>query len=90
MSVLLGERAPGEKWTGKDLALAVALQQYEDGLCRGCGQPLALAHGVKGSPGRGFAVKSYECTSCSELESVTDETKKADAPGTKRYTVLDD
>lgn len=90
MSTFRGETAPGDKWTGTDRTLAMALTIYESGLCSGCGQPLALSHADEDHRGHGFAVKSYECTSCQELEGVSDETKKSDSPGTKRYTVLED
>ena len=90
VSTFRGTTAPGEKWTGTDRTLAMALTIYEAGLCGGCGQPLALTHSSDDHKGHGYAVQTYECTSCSELESVSDETKKADVPGTKRYTVLDD
>lgn len=90
VSVLMGERAPGEKWTRKDTTLALALQCYEEGLCSGCGQPVDLTHSSDGKPGRGFEVHSFTCTACEELESISDETRKNDPPGTKRYTVLEE
>lgn len=86
----MGERAPGQKWTAKDTLLALSLTHYEAGLCRGCGQPLALAHADDETTGHGFAVEEYVCTSCYELEDVSEDRKKQDSPGTKRYTVVDD
>lgn len=81
----MGERKPGQKWTVKDTLLALSLTQYEDGLCRGCGQPLALAHASDGNPGHGFSVEKYTCNACQELE--LDENSKMDASqaGVKRY-----
>lgn len=38
--MLHGIRAPGERWTETDTLLAVALVEYEAGLCSGCGHPL--------------------------------------------------
>lgn len=85
----MGERAPGKKWTLKDTLLALALTQYEDGLCRGCGQPLALAHSSAGSPGHGFNVEKYTCNSCQELEMDEDSKMDVEKAGLKRYTSPD-
>lgn len=38
--MLRGSRAPAERWTGTDAALALALVRHEESLCSGCGHPL--------------------------------------------------
>ena len=43
LSVLTGERKPGEAWSSRDGQLATALTQLEAQLCPGCGQPQWLA-----------------------------------------------
>lgn len=41
LGVLRGQQLPGDRWRPEDAALAVALTDYEAGLCPGCGHPLA-------------------------------------------------
>lgn len=85
--MLNGERDPGTRWAHRDTVLAVALTEYEAGLCAGCGQPLAMTRADSEHRPHGYAVESFSCQACSELEIAG---KREAGPGTKRYTVLDD
>lgn len=85
VSVLLGERKPGKKWTGKDRAFALALVAYEADLCRGCGQPMSL---TSGDHPHDYDINTAICIGCAEI----DEHRRLDrepADGEKTYVTLD-
>lgn len=83
LSVITGMRDPGEPWTKRDRLFALALTTYEQGLCRGCGQPLRL---TTGPHARDYEVESDTCRGCQELEEYTRQPNA----GEKRYVVPDE
>lgn len=83
LSVVRGQRPPGEKWTYTDQVTALALTTYEASLCPGCGQP--LVHSTGDHP-RNYEVKTISCVGCNELETWTKELQ----PGERKYVVPED
>lgn len=59
--MLTGDRAPGDRWTEQDTLLALALTEYEDGLCPGCGHPL---HESTAGDARYEAPPPRRCKAC--------------------------
>lgn len=86
MSTILGEVKPGAKWRRKDTLFALALTEYEDGLCGGCGQPLSRTTGERP---HGFAVETYTCSACEELD-IAKGREKEPSPGERMYLTPDD
>ena len=78
--MLRGEKKPGSKWTYKDRIIAMSLTVYEQGICKGCGQP--LTHTTGDDPHL-YEVELLECSGCKELE----EYKGSPGPGQRTYLV---
>jgi len=73
---------PG-RWTQEDLLLTLAQQQYEDGLCAGCGEPRDAAyHGARGNGY--YDRKTLSCAGCAALGAKHDGKP---SPGDKDYLV---
>lgn len=93
--MLLGQSTPGETWTQTDTMYALALMQYEAGLCGGCGMPLSMTTADEDGHRlpHNYATGSFVCSGCQSLdESQADQQKsKSDpTPGEKTYLYLDD
>lgn len=71
-----------QHWSRKDLALAEALQLYEDGLCGGCGMPAWMAYDPRNA-GEFELRDDVECIACEQRE--LDDSKPS--PGVKKYLV---
>lgn len=73
-------------WPAVDRALALALQMHEDGLCRGCGNPLDESADPD-------AVKAYEahqpvrCHACTARSAKVEQYADASHPGALLYPV---
>lgn len=69
-----GMGEPG-MWSELDLLLLKALQIYEDGICGGCGQPLAHTSDINNV--WAFDLARLSCQACEFL----DNSRKNDPPG---------
>lgn len=76
--MLRGENKPQSKWTFKDRIVAMALTVYEDGICKGCGQPAAHSHG---DDPHEYEVGKVVCHGCKELADFQGKV----GPGEKLY-----
>lgn len=74
------KRRPG-LITRLDRTLAHALWLYEDGLCRGCGQPAHMAYDPRNTGEFAVDEKSPTCEACAVLEAEREEKSR---PGEKR------
>jgi hypothetical protein len=75
-----GMGRPG-RWREMDLLLIEALHEYEAGICKGCGQPLAQTTSEKTHP-LDFGLGSVICAGCELLKS---DAAKDPAPGELIY-----
>jgi len=78
---LYGLGKPG-RWRELDLLLLETLQQYEAGLCKGCGQP--LIHSTEQANTDAYTVESMTCIVCEYMESNREEEPEK---GAKPYVV---
>lgn len=68
------------------MSLALALQQYEDGLCGGCGQPLVESTDPD-NEGRYVASLPHRCHACTALGHRMDEYQNSSQPKALRFGV---
>ena len=69
-----------------DRLLALALQEYEDGLCSGCGQPLRESMDPDLLE-EWTSMDPHRCGGCTALAVAADQSKDRDHPGALRYIV---
>ena len=93
LSVLSGERRPGDYWSSRDAQLATALTQLEAQLCPGCGQPQWLAFDpaqnweVDDEPDRCHPCTAREGTAQRWLDANTTEKHGPEVPSALRWAV---
>lgn len=93
LSVLRGQRKPGERWTEHDTSTAVALTLHEASLCPGCGHPLGESTSTEADPGNRDgawwyeAPKPVQCHACAAVAVRTKEFKdeSEERRGTLRF-----
>lgn len=85
ITVLLGVREPGGLWTHRDTSMALALQQYEDGL-HSCGVHSSIGYGDE-NVGR-VEWKSTICHACESKDAAHNDNKNP-FPGQVFYPVWD-
>lgn len=69
-----------------DRLLALALQEYEDGLCEGCGQ--TLRESMDGDlMGEWTTAEPHRCGACTALAAAAEQNKDRDHPNALRYLV---
>jgi len=78
LSVLRGERAPGERWKDTDAQMAQALLTYEAALCPGCGQDRHESMDIE-SDGE-WVVEEMRCHSCTAIARTAKKFENAEAP----------
>ena len=94
LSVLRGQRAPGDRWTTHDRSLAVALTLHEATLCGGCGHPVEEASSLDADPGNRDALWHYEveaphrCHACTAIEQQQAEYAEAENSRALRFTAI--
>ena len=64
------------QWDEVDLLLVEALQQFEAGLCKGCGHPLSLTTDRHVHP-LDFVTSSVKCAGCAALKDNPEAEKPA-------------
>lgn len=88
LSVLRGERAPGERWTGVDAALALALTRHEDSICSGCGHPLDETTTKDADRDRSgthfYEVTESTCHGCREVAKHVEKASQPNSDGKVR------
>jgi hypothetical protein len=75
-------------WPEVDRLLALALQEYEDGICAGCGMPLAQS--MDGDLlDEWTTAHPHRCGGCTALAKASEraEKQKREYPGALRYIV---
>lgn len=93
LSVLRGERRPGERWTEHDTTLALALTLHEDTLCSGCRQPLQDSTSEDADPALLDTVPYVvppptRCHACTALDEASEVYADAHAPAALRFHVI--
>lgn len=86
ITVLLGYRAQDGLVNQRDRFMAIALQQYEDSLCSGCGLPHSMTRG-DANVGRMEIHDDGICHGCEASESYGADKNRTTFPGQKTYFV---
>lgn len=81
--MIRGEREPGQSWTELDWLLLVALQEYEDDLCGGCGTP--RTYGMHPDAKGRYEAHAITCHACAAQGSA----RPSDRPGRYRFAQPD-
>lgn len=71
-------------WPLVDQILALALQEYEDGVCSGCGQPLAESMDPD-LEDEWATLPAHRCHSCTAIARAAEQDKDREYPGALRY-----
>ena len=69
-----------------DRITALALQEYEDGLCSGCGQPLKESMDAD-LLDDWTTMEPHRCGGCTALAVAADRSKDREHPGALRYII---
>ena len=69
------------RWSRRDVDLALALHEYEAGLCRGCGDPLAVTTRPEndGAYRTSLPIRCHKCTAVQIASEVYQDTAQASA-----------
>ena len=86
VTVMLGYRPMDGMITERDRFMAMALQQYEDGICSGCGLHHSMTHGDE-NVGRMETRDDQICHGCQAIESYREDKNRTTYPGQKVYLV---
>lgn len=86
VTVLLGFRAQDGMVNQRDRFMAIALQQYEDSLCSGCGLPHSMTRGDD-NVGRFECRDDAICHGCETKESFAADKNRTTFPGQITYMV---
>jgi hypothetical protein len=91
LSVVRGQRLPGDRWTDHDTSMAVALTLYEGGLCHGCGHPVAESTAETADPNSPDRTHHYvaplptRCHACTAIGMRTPQYAEAPQPDALRF-----
>ena len=78
-------REPGKAWLPSDVMLALALTEYEAGLCDGCGQPMHQSMDPE-TEGRWVAPPPARCHACTAIEHRSADYGQNEAPRALRFS----
>lgn len=85
LSVIRGERRPGQRWTDRDALLLQALTYYEASLCSGCGQPMWLGMDPD-TEGHWKAPLPTRCHPCTAIAIRMKDYEEADQASALRFS----
>lgn len=83
--MLRSGRKPGQAWLPSDVLLALALTEYEAGLCDGCGQPMHLSMDPE-TEGKWVAPLPTRCHACTAIEHRSADYGENEAPRALRFS----